>query len=376
MPNALNSILIELEEAIQDNVPYEKLIDIFRKMRSPALLDDETLPKFFEIMYQLLYYKEDRELYPEYTTEMNIRACAAENIGRAFIQRSSIPKFVEESGYKNNPSISKIQWDVHKAKQYLNPFLAYLANYPSMGHWDWQLFTKTAPIVQVVFEEGLIKIEQEGKREKGYVSGLKIALELKKLEEKIEDNKILWNDVKDYLMPLLNHSHFMVRAGAAKNIGKFYPYKLKDYSNNLPSFLEMLELMGKKEIERAGVLGPFINGFDGDFAGISSLHKNEEVIKATFDVPNYILDILQKSGREPYIPNGQSLDFYAHEYFEGHPASIKRIIAMGKEELACEAATNMQQKIEGMEEVLETLTHSKDKRIATNAKAHLERYYK
>lgn len=375
MNNELNNILIEFEEALNSNNSYELIIAIFQKMKSSFLLDEETLPKFFEMMYQFLYYKNDKEIYPNYTAEMHIRACAVERIGLAFCQRPKIPKYLEDKVDKNTLPPLEIKWDVTKAQQYLSPFIQYLANHPSMGYWDWQLFTKSSSVIQSVFEEGLLKMEEEGKREKGYVAGLQKALELKKLEEKIKNSEIVWNDVKDDLISLLDHQHFMVRAGAAKNIGKFYSYKIKDYDNSLPLFLNMLKLIGKKEIEKPGVLGPFIDGYDAGCEGISSLRHNEEIIKSNFDIPNYILEILEKSAPEPYIPNAQSIEFYAHEYFEGHPINIKRIIKMGKEELAFSAATNLQQKIEGMNEVLKLLSNSTDKRIATYAKEHLKKYY-
>ena len=130
-----------------------------------------------------------------------------------------------------------------------------------------------------------------------------LAIQLHKFDKK----RFAWEKCRDQFIPLLDHPHPMVRAYAAKNIGRFYWYNsLKSRTKQgALSLIEMLMLVSEKEIAHSAVAGPFINGYDDDtFYGLGSLLEVKELGK--FDVREWILDILEKSTpNEPYVPNAQ-----------------------------------------------------------------------
>lgn len=355
----LKEILQQFEKALKSKASYETLLNTFRKIKSPTIIDQENLPIFFQIIYQLLDYQESEELYPGYTKGAHIRACAFSEIQATLLQKSSL----------------HVNWNIQTANQYLQPFFQYLNKFEPNYYLEWKVFTKGNPVIKEVFENWLKTMPNQKKRPKDYLEGLKKALELEILGEKIKNAEIAWADLKDFLISSLDYPHFMVRAGAAKCLSKFYSDNLKYYPEGLLPFLDMLELIKQTEIKNSGVVGPFIDGYDDDCAGISSLKQNEEVINSNFNVTAWILNILENSQAEPGTPNAQPLDFYAHEYFEADPESLKKLIQMNREQLACESATNLNSRIEGMQIVLQKLANSQNQYIASNAKRHLQAYY-
>src|SRR5262249_43826744 len=143
-----------------------------------------------------------------------IRVCAYAQITGSFLLNSS--------------SFFNISWNIASAHKYLDPFLQYLSKYEGDYYLEWKIFTNGFPAVQQLFEEWLREMENKGKRPKGHVEGLKKAVELKNMEGEIKKRAVEWKNVKDDLMPLLDNNHFMVRAGAAKCTGLFYPHTIEN----------------------------------------------------------------------------------------------------------------------------------------------------
>jgi hypothetical protein len=358
--------LRELATALNSGATYERLIGLLRQLDRDQAIDPAGLALFFDVMLRLLAHQDDTELLPGYSAGAHIRACALDELTALMAPRPFAPR--------------RMAWDAPSAERQLEPFLRWLGRFAPNYHLEWKVFTGADPAVIAVVERWIGDLERQGARSAGYLDGLKRAIELEGLNERIRRDEVAWAEVQPLLLPLLDHEHFMLRAAAAKCIGTFYPYSMAYYPQGIPPFIAMLDIIGGKEIERSGVLGPFIDGYDGDCCGIHSLEQGEEVIAAGFDVSAWILDILARSGSEVggYMggaPNAQSLEFYAHEYFEANPAGIRRLISMGRLNLACDAATNIPDRVDGMEDVLTALAQSPDPVHAEVARRHLSRYY-
>jgi hypothetical protein len=362
----LDVTLKDLATALSSGATYDRLISLLRQIERDQALDPATLARFFEVMMALLAHQDERELQPGYSAGAHIRACALDEI-TALIAPWPV-------GWR------PVEWDAPSAERHLAPVLSWLGRFGPDYHLEWNVFSTGDTAVVTVFERWISDLERQGARFAGYLDGLKGAVELEALNERIRRREVAWTEAQPRLLPLLDHEHFMLRAGAAKSIGTFYPADIADYPPGLPPLIAMLDLIGGKEIERPGVLGPFIDGYDGDCHGIHSLEEGEEVSAAGFDVAGWLLDILARSGSEigGYMggaPNGQSVDFFAHEYFEANPAAIKRLISMGRLLLACGAATNAPGRVAGMEEPLTLLAQAADPLLAGAARSHLSRYY-
>ena len=361
----LDVTLREIAAARSNGASYEQLIGLLRQIDRDQLIDPAGLALFFDVMLPLLEHQDERELQPGYSAGAHIRASAYDELTALIAPRSSA---------------RRVEWDAPSAERQLAPFLGWLGHFAPNYHLEWKIFTSADPAVIAVFERWISGLELQGVRPAGYLDGLKRAVELEGLNERIRCDEVTWAEAQPLLLPLLDHEHFMLRAAAAKCIGTFYPYTMAYYPQDIPPFITMLDIIGTQEIERPGVLGAFIDGYDGDCCGIHSLEQGEEVIAAGFDVSAWILDILARSGSEVggYMggaPNAQSLEFYAHEYFEANPAGIRQLISMGRLNLACDAATNIPDRVDGMEDVLTALAQSPDPVQAEAARRHLSRYY-
>ena len=76
------------------------------------------------------------------------------------------------------------------------------------------------------------------------------------------------------------------------------------------------------------------------------------------------------------LPCSNGIDFYAHEVFGGRAGYVRRLLEMGHRELALEAATEIDHRVEDMEPILVELGDSADAEICRRASWHLSYHYR
>lgn len=185
-----------------------------------------------------------------------------------------------------------------------------------------------------------------------------------------------WKEAGAKLIAALDHSDLTIRASAAYQIGTFYTRTQQHSWDNhedlqikqqiaegIPPIEAMMELMREKELQRPGVAGAFI---------FSSP-------KSDFNV-NYgawLLDILENSpSPEPYIKYFPcNLAFDAHERFSQDANAIRRLMQMGRIDIAIAAATDENYKIAALEPLLIEMGYNKESEIVKAAAWHLAYYY-
>jgi hypothetical protein len=188
-----------------------------------------------------------------------------------------------------------------------------------------------------------------------------------------------WTEAGTALLAALDHQDLTVRACASDRIGRFClqaflkredlwewmededAYKRdREATIGIPTFASLQDLIRTKEIERPGVAGPFFQ-------------KTHTLL----DSRNWLLDVLAQSPHpEPYIRNFSiNLAFEAHERFSKDPDAIRRLIDMGRTDIAVMAATDESLKIPEIEPLLIEIGHSNDLEIARLAAWHLAYHY-
>lgn len=168
-----------------------------------------------------------------------------------------------------------------------------------------------------------------------------------------------WEAAGENLISTLDCSDLTIRACAAYQIGQFYSkaaieQRLPDSESENPEVFEQLgihkpepsaitamppieetiRLIRDKEIQRPGIAGAFL------WAAPKSSFKPE--------VEEWILDILEQSpSPEPYIQYFPcNLAFDASERFCGNSAGVRRLMKMGRRDIAILAATEENELLE------------------------------
>lgn len=187
-----------------------------------------------------------------------------------------------------------------------------------------------------------------------------------------------WQEVGKNLLEMLDDADLQIRACAAHQIGIFYGKSIKKYEEwewyidenyernqqaiiGIPPLEVMMQLIYNKEIDRPGIAGAFWN----------------KIPKKSFDAKEWLLNILENSSEpEPsiyYFPC--DLAFDAHERFSRDTDAIRRLIDMGRVELALAAATDKSYKIPALEPLLIELGNYDDYKMIRRASWHLAYYY-
>jgi hypothetical protein len=137
----------------------------------------------------------------------------------------------------------------------------------------------------------------------------------------------------------------------------------------LPTNDEMLEQIMKWEIERPGIAGPFWSQFD--FSYNADDHDNKT------DIEQWMLTMIaQRKGEEPNLECYNGIDFHAHEVLSGNPTAIRKLIELGAEEIAAMAATEIDEPIDAMREILIDLGFSKNEMVRRICCWHLAYNYR
>ena len=188
-----------------------------------------------------------------------------------------------------------------------------------------------------------------------------------------------WEEVGEFLLEMLDHLDLNIRACAAYQIGIFYSKKFyeKDelsewddeeaYQRDKQSVMgmlpleEIIQLIRSKEIERPGIAGSFWH----------------IIPKNSLDAKEWLLDILANSSqREPYIPYFPcNLAFDAHERFSRDADAIRRLIDMGRVNIAIAAATDESCKIPALEPLLIEMGNYDEPEIIRLASWYLAYHY-
>jgi hypothetical protein len=146
----------------------------------------------------------------------------------------------------------------------------------------------------------------------------------------------------------------------------FEPGVYKDYERSireLPALEEIANLIRRKELDRPGVAGAWLHGGKIGFTNL--------------EIGEWILDLLEQSPTpEPDLPYfSVNLAFYAHEWFSRDAVAIRRLIDMGRTDIAIAAATDETCKIAALEPLLIELGNQDDSFQARLASWQLAYYY-
>ncbi len=179
------------------------------------------------------------------------------------------------------------------------------------------------------------------------------ALGIRLLVQPYED----WPAKASELMGYLDHASHYTRACAAHRLGDTLPD-----DDDIPSDAEIVVHLVSLELKRPGVLGPFWSPrYEFDNRHADAL---------------WLLDILERrEGGTPADLPFNDIDFYLHELCAMEPELVRRMMANGMEELAVMTATEMHERVPGMEGVLRELAASANGNVASAAHAHLARHY-
>jgi hypothetical protein len=205
-----------------------------------------------------------------------------------------------------------------------------------------------------------------------------------------------WLEVREFLLNAIDSSNSNLRVCAAYQIGTFagdlycYYWNYPSYSppkisrsnciygegqrtidykkyqkrmEGLPSLSEMISFINTKEIEYPGV--------------ICGWRTQCQTRPDDRDYSEWILDIFARSPTpetfSSYFPI--TLAFSAHERFSDNPQAIRRLIDIGRIDIACAAATDENKKIDGMEPLLIELANLDDPEVVRIASWHLAYNY-
>jgi hypothetical protein len=208
-----------------------------------------------------------------------------------------------------------------------------------------------------------------------------------------------WQQVGDFLLAKIDSPNPNLRACAAYQISRFvddlyccwkepdndeeiaedisssdcfcgsWPLKKMTYEDyqeriqGVPPLLEMVAFINAKEIEHPGVAcawkAPLVN--DDSYDSVAG---------------DWLLEILGKSRPEActaYFP--MTLGFHAHEQYSGDLAAIRYLLDRGRVDIACAAATDENEKIDGLESLLVEIGNDEDSEIVRQASWHLAYHY-
>lgn len=166
-----------------------------------------------------------------------------------------------------------------------------------------------------------------------------------------------WEEEAPRWIAWLDHPSDWVRGCAAYMLGDCCD------GETVPSEAELFDLIGKKELERPGVAGPFWSPMAFGFSS-----GREAAL--------WMMDLLERrQGPAPADMPANDIDFHLHELCAASPDMVERMIRGGFLDLALMTATEIAERVEGMEAQLETLARSDRPDTAAAAAKHLLVFY-
>jgi hypothetical protein len=302
------------------------------------------------------------------------------NSSRDYVQRSvtrqlGIGRPLSEGGPTAPLPLMHIAVPLERAKVMVAPYLNHLEAlldkdpYAHVG-LCWKVFENPVPPFHSVFDQWLADLD--ARRGTCDQSMIRRAMALVTLAEEGRQ-RLSWSHCETYLIPQLMDPQPLVAAAAARYLGMLYGEAEEMFAFSQPQPIAMmLEQIAKLPANRRVVAGGFLNGYDclGPFA---ALRENASLVG--FDFEGWVLDVLDQRGAEPYLPSAQSFWFYMHEEFCFKPAFIDRMIDASHHWEALMTATEMQERVEGMQPVLVRLAACAEPSIAKSALICLEQHY-
>jgi hypothetical protein len=162
----------------------------------------------------------------------------------------------------------------------------------------------------------------------------------------------------------MEHNSYVVRGCAAKALGRLH-HGCWTTGKSVPPTGEMLAWKQREEAKGSGVAGAFL---DGAQWGLERWDK----YAGNVDLRAWFLDTLRLGGKEANIPQVQTLEFYAHEFFDLDPDGIRELLRMGRPYLAVLAATESPESIDQMRNLLKEMLKWPDERVRKAIEAYLQ----
>ncbi|HEY6323257.1 MAG TPA: hypothetical protein VJA16_17065 [Thermoanaerobaculia bacterium] len=179
-----------------------------------------------------------------------------------------------------------------------------------------------------------------------------------------------WESAGESLTGLLDHADHMVRAYAARALGRRYA---EGEGELAPPLSEVVAMLTARELERPGIAGPFFSNWYDPVGGLEEFERHSGV-----NIDEWFCTILarRKQDEPDTLPCSNGIDFFAHEIFGGRPSYVRKLLDMGHEMLAVQAATEVQERIDGMEPILVELGDRASAEVCRQAAWHLAYYYR
>ena len=162
-------------------------------------------------------------------------------------------------------------------------------------------------------------------------------------------------------LALLDHPSDYVRGCAAYQLGNCCD------DESVPTVSALFAVIGSKEIDRPGIAGPFWTPQQHDIDDAIWQH-----------VTQWMLDLLERrQGAPPALPEVpfNDIEFYLHELCCSSPELMWRMLRGGHVGLALMTATEVNDRVDGVEPVLEALAAHAEPGIAVRARNHLAAHY-
>lgn len=164
---------------------------------------------------------------------------------------------------------------------------------------------------------------------------------------------------------LLDHPSDYLRGCAAYLLGN-----ASDDEDAVPNRQKLFDIIGAKERDRPGVAGPF---WRPQHSGGMVLEKEQ-----TEQAISWMLDLLEQRTGAPspfLVWPLNDVEFYLHELCCFSPELMWRMLRGGHTALALMTATEMSERVDGVQPVLEALAKDDDPEIALRARNHLTAHY-
>lgn len=266
--------------------------------------------------------------------------------------------------------------DLDQARDLIEPYLNYLEAQLAadpLAHIKlcWDAFEFPVPPFDTVLGDWLANLDQ--KRGTEDLQAIQRGMAFEALAERGRQ-KLSWENCEAKLLPQLSDPHPLVASAAARFLGHLYsqPEEMFVWSTPepLPVIMDMLAGLSR---HRRFVAGGFLHGMADDMNPFEVL-RDDPALQG-YDVDQWTLDVFAQVTPEPYLPSAQSFWFHVHEGYCFDPAFIDRMIDEGHLWEALMTATEMRERVGGMEPVLKRLVACSKPSIAKSAQLCLEHYY-
>ena len=382
-----------------------KLLQAARDLAVPPAVKTHELKRFFAACVGLLKVQAGDASQYRPDTEANrnlrlLRVVAGELIDRTLYDSETetrefithqqewhrakekpIPHGLDDSQL---PPRLEIPLEEDMADECLKPYLEFLEHgldQVQTGHFKlcWKVERQGYPVFQRVFRHWLIDLEARGIGMPGTAEAVAKASSFHELTEALRDApdsdpEISSATLERRWMPLLDHPHPMVAAGAGRYLGALYANAAFRRDMSAPTLRSMLDKLRNLTRHRAAVSGAFIDGYDVLMLGLSALTTAKELKDAEFDLNGWVLEVLA-GDKETYLPNAQAFWFPVHEYYFNDPEFVGRLIELDHDWVALMCATEAREPVSGMRPMLDRLATSADPEIAAAAQSHRDRFY-